>query len=63
MITKVKRAVIGLKLKNKQRKINKTMLNDGLTDEVLDAQVELNKLRTKHDIADSSKKINGKYVQ
>lgn len=63
MINKVKRVVIGLKLKNKQRAINKQYEKEGLTDEVLDAQVELNKLRTKHDIADSSKKINGKYVQ
>lgn len=63
MIDKVKKTILGFKLKNKQRKIKKAMVNDGLTDEVLEAQVELNQLRTEHDIADSSKKVNGKYVQ
>lgn len=63
MFDKVKKTIVGLKLKNKQRKIKKTMLNDGLTDEVLEAQVELNQLRTEHDIPDSSKKVNGDYVQ
>lgn len=63
MIDKVKKTIMGFKLKNKQRKIKKAMVNDGLTDEVLEAQVELNQLRAEHDIADSSKKVNGKYVQ
>ena len=63
MFSKVKRFVVGIQLKNKQRKINKAFRNDGLTDEVLDAQVELNQLRAEHDIADSSKKVDGQYVQ
>ena len=40
-------------LKNKQRKINHKYVAEGLTDEVLEMQVEVNKLRNLHDIPDT----------
>ena len=52
-----------MQIKNKQRAINKQYEKEGLTDEVLDAQIELNKLKHEYDIADSSKKVFEEYVQ
>ena len=40
-------------LKNKQRKINKKYVAEGLTDEVLEMQLEVNRLRNLHDIPDT----------
>lgn len=40
-------------LKNKQRKINHKYVAEGLTDDVLEMQVEVNKLRNLHDIPDT----------
>jgi hypothetical protein len=40
-------------LKNKQRKINKKYVSEGLTDEVLEMQLEVNRLRNLHDIPDT----------
>ena len=52
-----------IQFKNKQRAINKEYEKNGLTDEVLDAQIELNKLRNEHDIADEKQYVHKKYVQ
>lgn len=52
-----------LQLKNRQRAINKKYDKEGLTDEILDAQIELNKLRNELDIPDSSKKVHKDFVQ
>lgn len=46
-----------------QKEIDELYEKDGLTDEVLDKQIEINKLRHEHDITDNSNKINGDYVQ
>jgi len=40
-------------LKNKQRKINKKYVAEGLTDDVLEMQLEVNRLRNLHDIPDT----------
>ena len=50
-------------LKNKQEEINSLYQEHGLTDEVLEAQIELNKLRHEHDIHDKDKTLHEKYVQ
>lgn len=63
MIDKPKKFLKKIQIKNKQRTINKKYDKEGLTDDVLDAQVELNQLRHEHDIPDSSKKIHENYVQ
>lgn len=47
-------------LKKKQEEVNQLYEEYGLTDEVLDKQIAINKLRHAHDITDRS---NGRYVQ
>lgn len=63
MLDKAKLYFKTIQLKNKQRAIDKQYERDGLTDEVLDAQVELNMLRHELDIADSKNHIHEKFVQ
>ena len=46
-------------LKNKQRKINKKYVAEGLTDEVLEMQLEVNRLRALHDIPDTDYLFDG----
>ena len=52
-----------IKLKHKQKKINKQYEKQGLTDEVLDLQQKLNADRHKHNLSDPSKKVYDNYVQ
>ncbi|WP_458456070.1 hypothetical protein [Methanobrevibacter sp.] len=52
-----------IQLKNKQRAIDKQYEKEGLTDEVLNAQIELNRLRNELNIPDSTKKIHTDFVQ
>lgn len=63
MLDKAKLYFKTIQLKNKQRAIDKQYERDGLTDEVLDAQVELNMLRHELDIADSKNQVHEKFVQ
>ena len=60
---KAKQFLIKLQLKNKQRAVDKKFKADGLTDEVLDLQLEINQLRHKHDISDSSNRVYENFVQ
>lgn len=46
-----------------QKEINELYEKESLTDEVLDKQIYVNKLRNAHDISDKSNHINGEYVQ
>ena len=50
-------------LKRKQEELNELFRKDGLTDEVLDKQIAINKLRHAHDIPDESEKVYKDYVQ
>ena len=52
-----------IQIRNKQRSINKKYEKEGLTDEILDAQIELNKMRHEHNIADEKQVIYEEYVQ
>ena len=52
-----------IQYKNRQRSINKQYQKEGLTDDVLRKQVELNQQRHKHNIPDSHHKIFKEYVQ
>ena len=63
MFDKAERYLKKIQLKNRQRVINKKYKKEGLTDEILEKQVELNQLRHELDISDSSKKIYDNYVQ
>lgn len=46
-------------LKNKQRKINRKYVAEGLTEEVLNMQLEVNRLRNLHDIPDTDYLFDG----
>ena len=52
-----------IRIRNKQRSINKKYEKEGLTDEILDAQIELNKMRNEHNIADEKPVIYEESVQ
>ena len=60
---KAKQFLHKIQIKNRQRIINKQYEKEGLTDEVLDLQVELNAERHKHDISDTTKRVYENYVQ
>ena len=63
MMDKAKRYLHEIQIKNKQKHINKLYEKDGLTDEVLREQIELNKMKNKLNISDKSKRIYQNYVQ
>lgn len=50
-------------LAKKQQEVDKLYAENGLTDEVLDKQIEINKLRNAHNITDKEQKIYKDYVQ
>ena len=50
-------------LKKKQKEVDQLFEKEGLTDEVLDKQVEINMLRHGHNISDKSHRVYGEYVQ
>lgn len=52
-----------ISLNNKQKYINKLYQEDGLTDEVLNLQVQINQERNEYNITDDSEKIYMDFVQ
>ena len=62
-MNKLSKFVKRVQFRNRQRAINKQYEREGLTDEVLDAQVALNMERHEHDISDETKKVYKNYVQ
>lgn len=50
-------------LARKQKELDKLYEEQGLTDEVLDRQIEINKLRYAHDVVDKSNVVYDGYVQ
>lgn len=52
-----------ISLKNKQKHVNKLYERDGLTDEVLNLQVQINQERNEYNITDDSEKIYKDFVQ
>ncbi len=63
MLDKVKICFRNVQIKNRQRVVDKKFAEDGLTDEVLDLQLEVNMLRHEYDIADKSKLVFEDFVQ
>ncbi len=63
MIDKAKKFLTITQLKNKQRVINKKYKEEGLSDKVLEMQVELNTLRHEMDIPDTENFVFEDYVQ
>lgn len=59
----IERTKLEVQLRNQQRVLNRRFAEEGLTDDILDKQIELNELRHKHDIADESKKVYEDFVQ
>ena len=51
------------KLAEMQKEVDKLFESNGLTDEVLDKQLEINKLRNEHDIPDETEMVYKEYVQ
>lgn len=51
------------KLNELQKKADKLYKENGLTDEVLDLQIKINKLRHEHDIPDDNEKVYDDFVQ
>lgn len=47
----------------RQEALNKKYAEEGLTDEILDEQIRLNKLRHEHDIPDDNEKVYDDFVQ
>lgn len=50
-------------LNEKQKIINKKYAEEGLTDEVLELQLEVNQLRNKYNITDPEQRVYGRFVQ
>lgn len=63
MMDKAKRFLKIIQIKNKQRIVDKKYEKEGLSDEVLEAQIEINALRREHDIPDSNNFVYEEYVQ
>lgn len=63
MMDKAKRFLKIIQIKNKQRIVDKKYEKEGLSDEVLEAQIEVNKLRHELDIPDSNNFVYEEYVQ
>jgi len=53
----------GILLDLSQKLVNRQYKKKGLTDEVLDAQLKINKLRHETDTTDKSKRIYDRFVQ
>ena len=52
-----------IQYKNQQRTINKQYQKEGLTNDILRKQVQLNQLRNKYNIPDESKLVYDNFVQ
>ncbi|WP_407415495.1 hypothetical protein [Methanobrevibacter sp.] len=63
MLDKVKLFLHKIQLKNKQRIVKDKFEKEGLTDDVLEQQVEINTLRRELDLPDDSEFIHGEFVQ
>lgn len=63
MMDKAKKFLTIIQLKNRQRVIDKKYAKEGLTDEVLMLQVELNTLRHQMDIPDKNNFVYENFVQ
>ena len=63
MLEKIKRVYHEVHIRNRQRAVKRKYAREGLTDEVLEEQVAINRLRNMHDIPDKSNFLFEDYVQ
>ena len=59
----ISKIINGYKLNKRQKEVNKKYKEEGLTNNVLDAQIAINKKRNELDIPDPNNKIYKKWVQ
>ena len=59
----VKKVQLKVQLNNMQRAVNKEFEENGLTDEVLEKQLQINSLRNKYDFVDETEKIYEEFTQ
>ena len=52
-----------LEFQQKQKRLNEMFEEEGLTDEILMKQVELNKKRNESDVHDPNEEVHQEYVQ
>ena len=57
------RYIENLRLQSRQKQINKMFEEEGLTDEILKEQLEINKRRHELDIHDPNEEIDDNFVQ
>ena len=57
------RYIENLRLQSRQKQINNMFEEEGLTDEILKEQIELNKRRNELDIHDPNHEVNERFVQ
>ena len=57
------RYIENLRLQSRQKAINRMFEEEGLTDEILNEQLEINKRRHELDIHDPTEEIDDKFVQ
>lgn len=63
MLDEAKKFLKIIQVKNKQRIVNKKFDEEGLTDEVLEAQAEINAVKNEFDIVDESEVVYENFVQ
>lgn len=63
MLDKARIYLKKIQLKNKQRALNKQYVIEGLTDDVLEKQININRLRHELDIPDETNFIYENFVQ
>lgn len=62
-IEKIHKKNVNRHLNKKQAEVDRIFKEKGLTDEVLQLQLEINCIRNEEDICDENEKIYGDYVQ
>ena len=62
-LEKIQRINLKRAVDKEQDKINKMFAEEGLTDRVLDKQIELNQKRHSNNISDKTKTIHKRFVQ
>ena len=60
---KIHKKNIGRKLDKQQAEVDELYAEQGLTDEVLDKQTEINRIRNKENITDKKQRIYKNFVQ
>ena len=63
MMDKLKKVYHTYNIKNRQRKVNKQFKEEGLTDELLEEQISINKLKHEHNIVLDEDKIFDEFIQ